>query len=216
MPGRIVPLVNGEVYHIFNRGSDKREIFLKNRDFRRFRQTFHYYQTTGPKTKFSNFSKQNLNTFKPKLEDKLVDILCYCLMPNHFHFLLRQLKDNGIAIFMSQISNSYTRFFNTKYKRIGPLLQGAYKAVRIESDEQLLHVFRYILLNPVVSKLTETLYDYEWSAYSEYMQETGQFCSTKEILNYFPSVNKCKEFLENQIEYGQTLELIKHHLIDEE
>lgn len=216
MPGRTISLANGEIYHIFNRGSDKREIFLQRRDFMRFRQTFYYYQTVGPKIRFSNFSKQKLNSLKPLPQDKLVEIICYCLMPNHFHFLIRQLKDNGISIFMSQISNSFTKYFNTKYKRIGPLLQGAFKSIRIENDEQLLHVSRYIHLNPIVSKLTKNLQDYQWSSCPEYIQRNNHICSINEVLSFFPSIDEYKKFLEDQINYGQTLELIKHHLIDEE
>ena len=142
MPGRITPLVSGEYYHIYNRGSEKRDIYTQPRDYTRFQKTFYYYQFSDPKPKFSQFKKSNL--FKPLLNEKLVEIICYCLMPNHFHFLIKQLKEKGISIFLSQLSNSYTKYFNVKYGRIGPLLQGAFKAVRIETDEQFIHVSRYI------------------------------------------------------------------------
>lgn len=212
MPGRMTPLVNGEFYHIYNRGSEKRSIYQQSRDYKRFQQTFYYYQFPGPKPRFSNFIKTDL--FKTPFETKIVEIICYCLMPNHFHFLVKQLKDNGISIFMSQLSNSYTKFFNTKYKRVGPLLQGAFKAVLIESQEQLIHVSRYIHLNPVVSGLTKRLDDYSWSSYLEYTQANSLFCNPNEILNLFPS-EKYKQFVEDQIDYGTTLEFIKHHLVDE-
>ncbi|MBI4999512.1 transposase [Candidatus Gottesmanbacteria bacterium] len=215
MPGRLIPHVNGEFYHLFNRGSDKRDIFLQPRDYIRLRLTFYYYQFLGPKPKFSNFAKFKLKTFKPPTETKLIEIICYCLMSNHFHFLVRQLKDNGISIFMSQLSNSYTKYFNTKYKRIGPLLQGAYKSIRVESDEQLIHLSRYIHLNPIVSQISKNLESYQWSSYHEYMLEKGMLCSTKEILGFFASKVEYKKFLEDQINYGQTLELIKHHRVDE-
>ena len=129
MPGRITPLVNDEFYHIYNRGSEKRTIFQQPRDYKRFQQTFYYYQFPGPKLRFSNFAKEEL--FKTSFNNGMVEVICYCLMPNHFHFLIKQLKDNGISIFMSQLSNSYTKYFNTKYKRVGPLLQGAFKAVLV-------------------------------------------------------------------------------------
>ena len=137
-------------------------------------------------------------------------------MPNHFHFLIRQLKENGISKFMSQISNSYTKYFNTKYNRIGPLFQGAFKAVLIESDEQLIHVSRYIHLNPVVSGLIKNLEDYRWSSYLEYIKPNDTFCSINEILGFFtPNERKrYKEFVEAQIDYGRKLEKIKHQLID--
>ena len=76
-------------------------------------------------------------------------------MPNHFHLLLKQTIDNGISHFLSKFTNSYTKYFNTKYNRVGPVFQGVFKSVHIESDEQLMHLSRYIHLNPVVSAVVE-------------------------------------------------------------
>lgn len=214
MPGRITPLVNGEYYHIFNRGSEKRSIYTQPRDYTRFQKTFHYYQFSGPKPKFSQFTKSNL--FKPLLNEKLIEIICYCLMPNHFHFLVRQLKGKGISVFISQLSNSYTKYFNVKYDRIGPLLQGAFKAVRVETDEQLVHVSRYIHLNPVVSGLVKKPENYKWSSYIEYIQNESSFCSVNEVLGLFKSPEKYQKFVEDQIDYASQLAVIKLHLLDEE
>lgn len=214
MPGRITPMVNGEFYHVYNRGVEKRDIFTQPRDYKRFQKTFYYYQFLGPKPSFSKFSKSDLNSFKPDPTKKIVEIICYCLMPNHFHFLIRQLKDNGVSYFISQLANSYTKYFNTKYTRVGALLQGTFKAVHIESDEQLIHTSRYIHLNPVVSGLVKNLNIYKWFSYLEYT--TGQviYCSPQEILNFFSSPKKYQEFVEAQIDYGTTLEILKHGRID--
>lgn len=214
MPGRLTPLVTGQYYHIFNRGSDKRDIFIDPDDYSRFIQTFYYYQFLGPKLRFSKFIKQKIVTFEPLAEKKVVEVICYCLMPNHFHFLVKQLKDNGISIFISQLANSYTRYFNTKRNRVGPLLQGAFKAVPVESDEQLLHLSRYIHLNPIVSDLVKVLDNYQWSSYAEYINDKASYCQTNEILNFFPSSQEYKEFLEDHIEYGRSLHQFKHQLID--
>lgn len=197
MPGRIVPLVNGEFYHIFNRGSEKREIFLQPRDYSRFQQTFYYYQFIGPKPKFSNFAKFKLSSFKPLPGEKFVDIICYCLMPNHFHFLVRQLKDGGVSKFVSQLSNSYTKFFNTKYDRVGPLFQGAFKAVRVKTDEQLIYLSSYIHLNPIKAKLARSIEKYPWSSYHEYSL-SNTICLTDEILNLFSSRADYKKFIIDQ------------------
>lgn len=214
MPGRIVPLITGEIYHIFNRGTEKRVIFTQPKDYRRFKKILYYYQFQGPKPKFSEFSLSNPNSFNPATDNKLVEIFCYCLMPNHFHLLIKQLKNKGISIFLSQISNSYTKYFNTKYSRVGSLLQGTFKSVFVESDEQFTHLSRYIHINPVVSGLVEKLEQYPWSSYEEYMLGKGDICSTEEIHNYFTSRESYKDFLEDQVEYGEKLELIKHQLID--
>ncbi|MBI2593465.1 transposase [Candidatus Daviesbacteria bacterium] len=215
MPGRNVTFGNGEFYHVYNRGSDKRNIFIQPRDYKRFQQTFYYYQFLGPKLKFSNFAKSGLQSFKPAPDSELVEIICYCLMPNHFHFLVRQLKDSGISIFISQLSNSYTKYFNTKYKRVGALLQGSFKAVHVESDEQLIHLSRYIHLNPIVSGLSKSLSSYSWSSYPNYLNQTSVLCSPTPVLNLFSSTQKYKEFTEDQIDYGTTLEILKHQVIEE-
>lgn len=210
---RITPLVNGEFYHVFNRGVEKRNIFSQEWDYKRFVKTFFYYQFIGPKPSFSKFSKSAFNLFKPLPENKMVEILCYSLMPNHFHFLIKQLKENGISCFVGQLSNSYTKYFNTKYERIGSLLQGPFKAVRIETDEQLVHVSRYIHLNPVVSGLVKQTEKYRWSSYPEYINEPI-LCSVSVVLGLFPSKEKYKEFVEAQIDYGTTLEILKHRVIE--
>src|SRR3972149_10552818 len=167
MPSRIFPFVNGQYYHIYNRGVEKRVIFEKQWDYSRLIKTIKYYQLLGPKPKLSRFLMGSI--FKPDTDKKIVDIICYCLMPNHFHFLLRQVQDGGISEFVSKFSNSYTKYYNVKYKRVGPLLQGEFKAVLIESDEQLIHVSRYIHLNPIASFLIKDLNEYRWSSYKEYI-----------------------------------------------
>src|SRR3989338_7861592 len=188
--------------------------FLRGRDYKRFQQTFYYYQVTNPKPRFSKFAKSNFKILTSDRTDKLIEIICYCLMPNHFHFLVKQLKDNGVSIFLSQISNSYTKYFNIKYTRVGALLQGVFKAVRIETDAQLIHVSRYIHLNPVVSGLIMKPEEYQWSSYPEYITQNPFFCSINEIMSLFKSPQKYREFVEAQIDYGTTLEILKHQTID--
>jgi len=214
MPGRTISLVNNEFYHIYNRGSEKRDIFTQPRDYERFLKTLFYYQFLGPKPSFSKFTKSKLSPLKPLGRERFLDVICYCLMPNHFHFLVRQLKDGGISKFVSQLANSYTKYFNTKYNRVGPLFQGAFKAVRIETDEQLIHVSRYIHLNPVVSGIVKELDNYKWSSFQEFINAINIVCLSDEVLNFFPTSVAYKEFVESQIEYGTTLEILKHQAID--
>ena len=186
MPSRIFPFVNGQFYHIYNRGVEKRTIFEKNWDYSRLIKTIKYYQLIGPKPKLSRFLVGSI--FKPDNDKKIVEIICYCLMPNHFHFLVKQLKDGGVTEFISKLSNSYTKYYNVKYNRVGPLLQGEFKAVLIESDEQLVHISRYIHLNPVVSFLVKNLSQYRWSSYKEYIaNETNGISSKETIISFFKS-----------------------------
>lgn len=214
MPSRIIPLVTDEIYHVYNRGSEKRPIFVTRTDQKRFFKTLRYYQLEGPKPKLSHFSELSLR--KPDPSKKIVKIICYCLMPNHFHLILKQIRDNGITEFMGKISNSYTKYFNTKHTRVGPLLQGEFKSVLVESDEQLVHLSRYIHLNPLVSFLTKSLDQYEWSSYEEYVGNLNGICSKEEILGLFKSKNDYRQFVQDQADYGTQLEIIKHKLIEED
>lgn len=212
MPSRIIPFASGEYYHIFNRGVAKMPIFLNMRDYKRFTKTVLYYQLEGPKPKFSNFSplKTKLN-----LNKKIVEIICYCLMPNHFHFLLRQNRDLAITEFISKLSNSFTKYFNTKNKRVGPLFQGEFKAVHIESNEQLIHVSRYIHLNPLINYVVKDILEYRWSSYPEYAGiEGAQKCMKGTILGQFNSAKEYVRFVLDQEGYGRELERIKHQLLD--
>lgn len=213
MPSRIFQFANDYFYHIYNRGSEKRSIFENSRDYQRFIKTMNYYQYLGPKLKFSHFSQ--FQNFKPNPSKKIVDIICFCLMQNHFHLLLKQLVEGGITEFVSKISNSYTKYYNTKHNRVGPLLQGEFKAVLVEKDEQLLHLSRYIHLNPRVSLLVKDLANYQWSSYNEYANQASGFCSKQEILGFFKNPYSYKQFVLDQVDYGEKLEQIKHQVLEE-
>jgi len=170
MAYRQVILANGEIHHMINRGVEQVSTFLDKRDYSRFLETCTYYQKVNPPVRFSFKKrvpkKRLLNLGKQK---NLIEIICYCLMPNHFHFLLKQTEDDGISSFVSKVTNSYTRYFNIRHRRKGHLFQGPFKAVRIAADEQLIHVSRYIHLNPVVDYLVEDPKDYLFSSYQEYL-----------------------------------------------
>lgn len=212
MPSRIIPFVNGEYYHIFNRGVAKMQIFNNFYDHNHFIKTMIYYSIEGPKPRFSVFAPtaSTLNINK-----KVVDIICYCLMSNHFHFLLRQTKKGGITEFVSKLSNSYTKYINIKNKRVGHLLQGNFKAVHVGTNEQLLHLSRYIHLNPLVSYLTKNLDNYKWSSYPEYVNlADSAICDKKIILDQFKSSDSYRQFVLDQASYGKELEAIKHQLLD--
>lgn len=212
MPSRVHPLVNGEYYHIFNRGVDKMNIFRNFYDYQRFLKTLLYYQILGPKPRFSIFAPTTNLLNKNK---KIVEIICYCLMPNHFHFLIKQLVDGGITEFISKLSNSYTKFFNIKKSRVGPLFQGEFKSVLVESNNQLLHLSRYIHLNPLVANLVNNLEGYQWSSYPEYLgQSIKDICTKDIILDQFKSLKGYQKFVLDQANYGRELEIIKHQLLD--
>ncbi|MCL5784901.1 MAG: transposase [Patescibacteria group bacterium] len=214
MPSRIFPFLNEYFYHIYNRGSEKRTIFESRRDYQRFLKTLKYYQLEGPKPRFSRFPSPLVKELDES--KKIVKIVAYCLMPNHFHILLTPTKDGCITEFMSKVSNSYTKYYNTKYGRVGPLLQGEFKAVIMESDEQMIHVSRYIHLNPLASGIIKGLDQYRWSSYPEYTGNTHvDFCFKEQILQNFKNSQNYQQFVLDQASYAQELEMIKHQLIDQ-
>lgn len=187
-------------------------IFRNVFDYRRFINTMIYYQIEGPKPKFSRFLPSTTILNK---KNKIVEIVCYCLMPNHFHFLLKQTRDGGITEFVSKVSNSYTKYFNTKNRREGPLLQGEFKSVYVESNEQLLHLSRYIHLNPLVGYLIKDLEDYKRSSYLEYLGVSNtDICSKAIIMDQFKSTSEYRQFVLDREDYGKQLEAIKHQLLD--
>ncbi len=219
---RKVVFRDNEIYHIFNRGIERRPVFTDKREYDRALKLIKFYKHADPPIRYSKILQLSEEVRKKMLDDvykseKLVDILAFCLMPNHFHFLLKQKKEKGITTFISNFTNAYTKYFNTKNNRIGPLFQGTFKAVLVESDEQLMHLSRYIHLNPVVSSIIKeaNLNFYPWSSYPEYFDSSSQGISVAElVLSMFKSIKDYQEFVENQIDYGKKLDLIKHLLLE--
>lgn len=215
-------LVSDKVYHVFNKSIAGFNILNNNSEFLRMTQLIHYYQREKPVTKFSNFIKSSqlrmdacdIHIFFPEKE-KLVEIIAYCFMPTHIHLALKQLKGNGISIFMANILNSYTRYFNIKHKRKGPLWEGKFKNVLVNTDEQLLHLTRYIHLNPVTAYLVNKPEEWEASSYREYLSGSGHkhnICKYDDILDIVPSTYQ--KFVEDRISYQRELAKIKDLLIE--
>ena len=219
MPGRSVILATGEIYHVYNRGVEHRQIFVDKRDYKRAIETIEFYQY-NPQLRFSNFKNLDIEKRNNILKNihklpKIIEIICYCFLPNHFHLLLRQLTESGISNFVSKFTNSHTKYFNTRNNRDGRLFGGTFKSVRIETQEQLLHVSRYIHLNPIISYLVkpENLEDFQWSSFNEFMGHSG-FCQKESILSEFKSTRKYKEFVLNQVDHARTLENIKSKILE--
>lgn len=182
------PFVTGSYYHIYNRGVEKRNIFIGKHDYQQFVLAMDFYRKTPLSTKLSDFKRRIEKIKKVENQIELVRIFSYCLMPNHFHFLLMQNADGGVTHFLRKFTNSYTRYFNTKYDRIGPLFQGTFKAKYIENDEYLLQVSKYIHRNPL--KLKSNLHSYPYSSYGYYLsQDKHPFCDTEFISAYFSKNN---------------------------
>lgn len=202
---RKIQLATGEYYHIFNRGVDKRTIFQNQRDVQRFFRSMCEFNTIEPIGSIheNSFKKKGLRSRTPKLpESRLVDIVCYCLNSNHYHLIVKQVADKGVEKFIQKLGTGYTNYFNTKYKRSGVLFQGKYKAVYIDSNEQLLHTSVYVNLNFRVhqlgspaSKLIKPLSS--WDEYAGKMK--FDFCQKDGVLGQFKNKKEYKEFAERTL-----------------
>ena len=197
---RKVQFVNGEHYHIFNRGVDKREIFMDQRDLDRFFQSMSEFNTLTPIGGIyaASFHKNNLLRNLVSKAERLVDFICYCLCPNHYHFIIRQLTDRGVEKFMHRLGLGYTNYFNKKYQRSGSLFQGTFKANHIDSDEYLLYASAYVNLNYKVHQLTNKFFSSSWESYVR-SKEKENFCNTDIILGQFANVSEYKNFAENVV-----------------
>ncbi len=225
MPKRKQPLINGQIYHVFNRGIDGRHVFYQKRDYYRALQTLKYYQYNNHQTCLSHFLVKNLqeqaNYFASiQGQSGIVTILAFCFMPSHFHLLLRQNSNGGISIFLKQFQGSYTKYLNTRTDRIGPLFQTQFKSVIIETEYQLQHVARYIHLNPYSSHLVDpisNLTNYQWSSLPAYSDrktinssEIAALIDVRPILSAWSNPQKLLQFTLDQADYQKGLEAIKH------
>lgn len=200
-------LENG-IYHLYNRGVDKRNIFMDNQDYSVFLSYLKTYlvpkntkklleiiasKEIGYKEKDKAFKEIALRNFSGEIE-----LLGYALMPNHFHLLIRQTAEDGIDRFMNSLSTRYAMFFNRKHNRTGTLYQGVYKAVFVENDEQLLHLSRYINLNPLtklgwaVSRWHEISSPYSLPEYLG--RRKTDWLKPNYVLDYFNRQNPNKDY----------------------
>ena len=232
MPHRKVQFVNGEIYHIVVRAIDDNVIFKDIDD--QYRGVFSIYEfnTTKPVTiqfrrKLRAALKKKLvslvrgrvsNQASQDLRDKMVEVLAFCIMPNHLHLLVRQLVEGGITKFMKKLNGGYGGYFNRKYERKGYVFQNRFVAVHIKDEDQLKVVFVYIHTNPISliepkwkeigiknpNKVIEFLEnEYRWSSYFDYLGKKN-FPSVTErdfILKIMGGEKGCKEFVENWIRY---------------
>lgn len=218
---RRVELNENEYYHVFNKSIAKFIIFNSDEEYQRMMQTIMYYQVVKRNYPLSDFLRLNKNkltgsinsTFEKNIS--LVQIITFCLMPTHIHLLLKQNFENGISIYMGNVLNSYARYFNKKHKRKGPLWESRFKAVHVETDEQLWHVSRYIHLNPTTAQLVSKPELWEYSSYVKFTKTSGNdFLPTAtNILNC--TSKEYQKFVEDQIFYQRELASIKHLTIDE-
>ena len=205
--------IPGEFFHVFNRGVEKRDVFLDDEDRYRFIHDLYefndkdavmninyYFDSQRKLIREGGFKKavkilQEMQ--RTKKRKVLVDVICFCLMPNHFHLIAKPLVENGLPLFMQKLGIGYTRYFNYKYERVGSLFQGTYKAKHLSDDTYFMHCTGYVHRNPLdliepdwkeegikdAAKAKKFLFDYKWSSFPDYVGKKN-----------FPSVTR-RDFL---------------------
>lgn len=196
MPYREPIFVQGGYYHVYNRGLNKQKIFHFLADYVRF-----------------------VEKISELVSDRLFSVHAYCLMPNHFHLLLEQSGEASLSHSVGRLSNSYARYFNLRHTRKGQLFEGRFKAKKIENDEYLLQLVRYIHRNPVAVGLSKTLGAYRWSSYQSYMGDVAEpFVTCSFVLDYFSQTRARDTFVafSNESVDDMTLRALEEELIDAE
>ncbi|OGD65565.1 hypothetical protein A3F08_02765 [Candidatus Berkelbacteria bacterium RIFCSPHIGHO2_12_FULL_36_9] len=215
-------LSTGSYYHVYCRSISKYIIFNNNSEFIRMLEILNLYRYIDFNLKYSMFNKLTLlsqSTIIEKLKSDnqvYVEIVAYCIMPTHIHLILKQVADGGISKFMAKVLNSYSRYFNVKHKRVGPLWAGRFKSVLITNDDQMLHLTRYIHLNPSSAKIVELPEDWSFSSYSEYISSKNYFpkiCSYENLFMF--SAEEYKKFVSDRKSYQQEISKIKHILLED-
>lgn len=226
MSSRRPQFTNGEIYHIFNRGVEKRNIFQQTSDYFRFISCL--YELNDKKlvrmrTRIKERKEGKIRGATPASRECLVEILIFCLMPNHYHLMVCQLVEGGLSLFMKKLADSYVGYFNVRYERkgMGSLFQGRFKAVHVKNDRQLMALACYIFTNPLElieknwketgvknhSKAIKFLESYRWSSYLDYIGISNFPSVSKRdfIIEFFGSPDKVKKAVEDCILYKTEL-----------
>lgn len=221
MPSRLEPFINNGIYHIFNKTIDSRILFKDIFYCSQFLNIVQYYRSNETKFSYSQLLRLDpliVRSYLKKInaiKTFRVVILAYCLMPTHFHFLIKQTKDKGISRYMADIINSFTRYFNIRIERKGPVFLSDFKSVQINNEAQFMHVSRYIHLNPYnggIVKNYEELQNYPWSSLKDYIHGiNGKIISPKDLMLLFNNNRKrYKRFILSNAQHQRTLEVIKY------
>ncbi|MFA6973683.1 MAG: transposase [Parcubacteria group bacterium] len=215
---------NGEYYHCFNRGVEKRDVFLDAQDYQRFLLAMELlndmedglmidwrdFKNANPGAQISDFLKRSFRKREP-----LVEIVAYCLNPNHYHFILKQVTDKGIERFMHKLGTSHTKYFNQKNKRSGVLFQGVFKSVHIDSNEYLLYLSAYVNKNNFIHGYNS---DDSWpySSLADYVRgRNGRIVQKNVILGQFENADQYTEFLGKNALFMQEKKEMEKYLIEE-
>ena len=226
---RKTKFANNEYYHIYNRGTDKREIFCDEKDYLRFlvsMREFNNESSDAQRDYEKRKAEKNGQNLKPGFGypkpgfrfldmPKLVEVICYCLNPNHYHFILKQSMDNGIEKFMHKLGLGYVKYFNTQYDRSGHLFQGPFKSIHIDTNEYLLWLSGYVNGNSEIHEISEAE-NYKWCSYLDYLEKrNGTLCNKEIILSQFKNIEEYQKYTEMVIKESSERKNLEEYFIEE-
>lgn len=203
----------GAIFHVFNRGVARQGIYSSDADYSLFLRRIKE-QVLGRPLPIAKKTDYHRKVFEPGL----FTLYAYCLMPNHFHWLIKQEADVSISELVKRVTTGYSKVFNIKYERPGALFQDQFKAVRVETTEQLLWLSAYIHQNPKVAGLVQNLEDWQWSSYLDYAGlRRGELVDTLPILalpSFAANTSRYKDFVDSTYETIKARKDIEHLLLD--
>jgi len=182
----------GVICHVYNRGVNKEKIFIDDEDF--------------------IFYLKRLREYKEKFK---IDMICYNLIPNHYHYILEQKGEAPIVDFMRSLHTSYGQYFNKKYKRVGPLFQDRFKQSILEDNDKMLHLSAYINANAKIHGIVNEARNYKWCSYSDYLGlRNGTLCNKDRIINQFRNIEDYKIFVEENADFMKDKKDMKKLLLE--
>jgi putative transposase len=228
---RKIQFSKNHFYHIYNRGVEKRDIFGDDNDRWRFLQGLYLFNDIDSSSNIlwqakRDYGRTTFKTVKASLEKRerkpLIRLMADCLMPNHYHLLIEEIRDSGISRFMHKLGTGYTNYFNEKNKRVGSLFQGEFKAVMVDGQDQLEYLLAYInVINPGqliepslkedgarnINKIEKFAESYLWGTHQEYLGKRNSVIIDKGILGeIFPSPKKYRDFISAILEGKKFIE----------
>ena len=209
----------GEYYHVYNRGVEKRKIFINDNDRSRFHKLLYLANSNNS---FELRKIKETDIYKIERGKPLVSIGGYVLMSNHFHILVKEISNNGLSKFMEKLTTGYSMYFNKKYERVGPLFQGRFKGEHVDNDEYLKYLYAYVHLNPVKliepdwkedgiknkGRVLKFINQYYYSSYIDYCgikRREGVIISENEFPDYFLNTDRFRASMNDWLGYRKQL-----------
>ena len=200
-------IAQGEHYHLLNRGVNKQIIFHDAGDYNRFLFLIIYFQSQINFPQIGRLVKEfvkhpMLDIGQQVVKERTVELVAFCIMPNHFHLIIKEIEDLGISAYMQRVLNAYSKYYNTKYQKSGHVFQGPYRVVHIVDDRQLLHLSAYVHRNVrEISRWYNKEDQYQWSSYQDFVNENrwGNLLSPAIILDQFKTQDKYRDFISTSL-----------------